>query len=186
MTEQKKIGIAGIGNLLLRDEGFGVHVVHYLQNNYEFPDNVDIQDVGTAGIYMAPFLETCDPVLVIDVVDIAGEPGSFHFFTLDDVRAGTFQTRMSPHQLGLLEIYEVCKLRGAAPGEIEFYTVIPKELTETVESFDEGSARSSSVEEMSLELTDIVGARMVEVAEMILKRLKDLGVEVKKKDSLQE
>ena len=43
MTE-KKIGIAGIGNLLLRDEGFGVHVVHYLQENYEFPEIVDIQD----------------------------------------------------------------------------------------------------------------------------------------------
>ena len=162
MSETKKIGIAGIGNLLLRDEGFGVHVVHYLQNNYEFPDNVDIQDVGTAGIYMAPFLETCDPVLVIDVVDMAGEPGSFHFFSLDDVKAGTFQTRMSPHQLGLLEIVEVCKLRGEAPKEIEFYTIIPKELTE------------------SIELSDTAEARKVEVAEMILKRLAELDVHVQK------
>ena len=162
MTATKKIGIAGIGNLLLRDEGFGVHVVHYLQNTYRFPDNVDIQDVGTAGIYMAPFLETCDPVLVIDVVAMAGEPGSFHFFSLDDVKAGTFQTRMSPHQLGLLEIVEVCKLRGEAPKEIEFYTIIPKELTE------------------SIELSDTAEARKVEVAEMILKRLAELGVHVQK------
>jgi len=164
MTETKKIGIAGIGNLLLRDEGFGVHVVHYLQNNYDFPEHVDIQDVGTAGIYMAPFLEACDPVLVIDVVDMDGEPGSFHFFSLQDVKAGNFQTRMSPHQLGLLEIVEVCKLRGAAPKEVEFYTIIPKELTE------------------SIELSDAAQARMVEVADMILKRLAELGVEVTKKD----
>lgn len=167
MTEAKNIGIAGIGNLLLRDEGFGVHVVQYLQNNYNFPDNVDIQDVGTAGIYMAPFLEACDPVLVIDVVDIEGEPGSFHFFSLDDVRAGTFQTRMSPHQLGLLEIVEVCKLRDAAPQNVEFYTIIPKELTE------------------SIELSDTAAAQMVEVAEMILKRLDELGVEVTKKETVQ-
>ncbi|WP_136795445.1 MULTISPECIES: HyaD/HybD family hydrogenase maturation endopeptidase [Desulfosediminicola] len=164
MTETKKIGIAGIGNLLLRDEGFGVHVVHYLQNNYDFPENIDIQDVGTAGIYMAPFLETCDPVLVIDVVDIAGEPGSFHFYSLQDVKAGTFQTRMSPHQLGLLEIVEVCKLRGEAPEQVEFYTIIPKELTE------------------SIELSDVAEARMVEVSEMILKRLDELGVQYTKKD----
>jgi hydrogenase maturation protease len=161
------IGIAGIGNLLLRDEGFGVHVVHYLQNNYDFPDNVDIQDVGTAGIYMAPFLETCDPVLVIDVVDIEGEPGSFHFFSLDDVKAGTFQTRLSPHQLGLLEILEVCKLRGEAPENIEFYTIIPKELTE------------------SIELSDAAADRMVEVAEMIIRRLHDLGVAVTRKETIQ-
>ncbi len=161
--QKKKIGIAGIGNYILRDEGFGVHVVHYLQENYEFPDNVDIQDIGTAGIYMAPFLEECDPVFVIDVVNIEGEPGSFHFFTLDDVRAGNFQMRMSPHQLGLLEILEVAKLRGAAPKEIEFYTVIPLELTE------------------SIELSEIVNAQKTAVAEMILNRLTDLGITVRRK-----
>jgi hydrogenase maturation protease len=40
MKNNKKIGIAGIGNYILRDEGFGVHVVHYLQEHYIFPDNV--------------------------------------------------------------------------------------------------------------------------------------------------
>ena len=159
-ASQKKIGIAGIGNLLLRDEGFGVHVVHYLMDNYTFPENVDIQDIGTAGIYMAPFLEECDPVFVIDVVDIEGEPGSFHFFTLDDVKAGNFQMRMSPHQLGFLEILEVCKLRDAAPEHIEFYTVIPDELTD------------------SIELSDIVAGRKIEIAEMIIKRLKELDIKV--------
>jgi hydrogenase maturation protease len=163
MKINKKIGIAGIGNFILRDEGFGVHVVHYLDENYIFPDNVEIQDVGTAGIYMAPFFEECDPIFIIDVVDIQGEPGSFHFFTMDDVRAGNFQTRMSPHQIGLLEILEVSKLRDSAPEHIEFYTVIPKELEESVE------------------LSDVVAARKVEVAEMILSRLADLGVKVTRK-----
>jgi hydrogenase maturation protease len=163
MTTEKKIGIAGIGNYILGDEGFGVHVVHYLQEHYTFPDNVDIQDVGTAGIYMAPFLEECDPVFVVDVVDIAGEPGSFHYFDLSDVKAGNFQFRMSPHQLGLLEILSVCKLRDAAPEHVEFYTVIPKDLVE------------------SIELSDVVAARKVEVAEMIVSRLADLGVEVTRK-----
>jgi hydrogenase maturation protease len=162
-TINKKIGIAGIGNYIVGDEGFGVHVVHYLQEHYLFPENVEIQDVGTAGIYMAPFLEECDPILVIDVVDIEGEPGSFHFFDLGDVKASTFQTRMSPHQLGLLEILEVCKLRGEAPQQVEFYTVIPKELGD------------------SIELSREVGARKVEVAEMILARLAALGVTVIKK-----
>lgn len=163
MKINKKIGIAGIGNYILGDEGFGVHVVHFLQEHYTFPDSVEIQDVGTAGIYMAPFLEECDPILVIDVVDIEGEPGSFHYFTLNDVKAGNFQTRMSPHQLGLLEILEVTKLRDAAPEHIEFYTVIPKELEESVE------------------LSDVVAERKVEVAEMILSRLADLGVQVTRK-----
>lgn len=162
-TPTKKIAILGIGNLLLQDEGFGVHTVQYLEKNYTFPESVEIQDVGTAGIYMSPFLEECDPVLVIDVVDIAGEPGSFHFYTLADVKSGNFQTRMSPHQLGMLEILAICKLRDAAPETVDFYTIIPKELGE------------------SIELSDVAAARVVEVAEMILKRLAEMGVEVTKK-----
>lgn len=160
MKTDKKIGIAGIGNYILGDEGFGVHVVQYLQDNYQFPEIVEIQDVGTAGIYMAPFLEECDPVLVVDVVDIDGEPGSFHYFELDDVKAGNFQMRMSPHQLGLLEILEVSKLRGAAPEHIEFYTVIPEVLEE------------------SIELSDRIEQKKVEIAEMIVRRLIELGVKV--------
>ena len=162
-SEKKNIGVAGIGNLLLQDEGFGVHVVQYLQNNYDFPENVDIQDIGTAGIYMAPMLETCDPILVIDVVDIQGEPGSFHFYSWDDVKAGSFQQKMSPHQLGMLEILEICKLRGESPGKVEFYTIIPHQLTETIE------------------LSEVASARMLEVADMILNRLADLGVRVSRK-----
>ncbi len=161
-TQAKKIAILGIGNLLLQDEGFGVHTVQYLEKNYTFPDTVEVQDVGTAGIYMSPYLEECDPVLVIDVVDIEGEPGSFHFYTLADLKSGSFQTRMSPHQLGMLEILAICKLRDAAPETVDFYTIIPKELTE------------------SIELSDVAASRVVEVAEMIVKRLTDLGIEVHK------
>jgi hydrogenase maturation protease len=163
MNTEKKIGIAGVGNYIVGDEGFGVHVVHYLQENYAFPDNVDIQDVGTAGIYMAPFLEECDPVFVVDVVDMKGEPGSFHFFTLHDVKAGNFQMRMSPHQLGLLEILEIAKLRDAAPSEIEFYTVIPKVLIDDI-------GLSPELEE-----------KKVEVAQMLLARLAEHGIQVRRK-----
>lgn len=160
---EKKIGIVGIGNILLEDEGFGVHTVQYLIDNYDFPENVELQDAGTAGIYMAPFLEECDPVFAIDVVDIQGEPGSFHHFTLDDVKSGKFSTRMSPHQLGMLEIIEVCKLRDAAPEQVEFFTIIPYSLKETIE------------------LSDVAAARLEEVALMLLKRLEELGVKVEKK-----
>ncbi len=164
MSTKKKIGIIGIGNYIVGDEGFGVHVVHYLQENYIFPEDVAVEDIGTAGIYMAPFLEECDPVFVIDVVDIEGEPGSFHYFELDDVRAGNFQMRMSPHQLGFLEIVELSKLRDAAPEHIEFYTVIPKSL-------EDSTVLSPEIEQ-----------RKIEVAEMVLKRLEELGVVVKKKN----
>ncbi len=163
--ENKKIGVLGIGNLIVGDEGFGVHAVRYLEEHYEFPDNVLIKDGGTAGIYMSPFLEECDPVLVIDVVDIDAEPGSMHYYSSEDVKAGKISTRMSPHQLGLLEILEICKLRDAAPESLEFYCVVPHKL------------------ETSTELSELVAPRVKEICDIILKRLADLGVEVKQRTS---
>lgn len=165
MEDKKKIGILGIGNLIVGDEGFGVHAVRYLEENYEFPDTVLIRDGGTAGIYMSPFLEECDPVLVIDVVDIDAEPGSMHYYSNEDVKAGKISTRMSPHQLGLLEILEICKLRDAAPETLEFYCVVPKELN------------------TSTELSDVVAPRVKEICEIVLKRLSELGVEPKLRTS---
>jgi hydrogenase maturation protease len=114
---------------------------------------------------MSPFLEECDPVLVIDVVDIDAEPGSMHYYSSEDVKAGKISTRMSPHQLGLLEILEICKLRDAAPEVLEFYCVVPKTL------------------ETSTELSAVVAPRVKEISDIVLKRLAELGVKAIKKSS---
>jgi hydrogenase maturation protease len=129
MTPPKKTGILGIGNFLLADEGFGIHTVHYLEEHYTFPDSIHIIDAGTAGIYMAPFLEACDPILVIDVVAMDAEPGSVHCFSSKDIGAGTIPRKMSPHQLGLLEMLEICKLRDSNPETVEFFCVVPADLS---------------------------------------------------------
>ncbi len=163
---EKKIGIIGIGNLLLSDEGFGIQTLHHLEETYVFPDNVILMDAGTAAIYMTPFLEECDPILAIDVVDLQDEPGSFHFFTMDDVKAGTFQTKMSPHQLGLLEMVEICKLRNSAPEHIEYYCVVPGSL------------------ETGMDLSPAVAPQVQEVAEKIIARLTDFGLVVSRRKTV--
>ena len=166
MTQQtnKKIAILGVGNLIIGDEGFGVHTVKYLEDNFVFPDNVVIVDAGTAGIYMSSYLEECDPVFVIDVVDIDAEPGSMHTFNLEDVRAGKISTKMSPHQLGLLEVVEICKLRDAAPSQMEFFCVVPADF------------------EQDLVLSPIVEPRVAQIADILIKRLEEIGVTVTRKE----
>jgi hydrogenase maturation protease len=158
MNTTKKIGILGVGNTIVGDEGFGVHTIQYLMDHYSFPDNVVLQDGGTAGIFLSPFLEECYHVIVIDVVDLDAEPGSLHYYSSDDVKAGKISTRMSPHQLGLLEIIELCKLRDAAPEHLEFFCVVPKSLT------------------TATTLSDALAPRVQEVTGLVLKRLQELGV----------
>ena len=130
MTQQNcTIGILGVGNLLLADEGFGVHVIKQLQEEYIFPENVELLDGGTAGIMLSPFIEDKDVLFVIDVVNLHDHPGTIHEFSNEDVTSGNIQTRMSPHQVGLLEILDLCKLRGKAPGRVEMLTVVPSDLS---------------------------------------------------------
>ncbi len=161
--EEKKTGILGIGNLLLGDEGFGIHTVHYLEEKYIFPEQVKITDCGTAGIYMAPFLEECDPIYVLDVVDMKDEPGSIHHFTVDEVRSGSIPSKMSPHQLGLIEMLDICKFRGVIPEKVEFFCVVPEQL------------------ETSIELSGIVASRVKEVAEQLVRRLRETGLEIERR-----
>jgi len=157
MAKQKKAGILGIGNLLLSDEGFGIHTIHYLEQNYTFPETIRLNDAGTAGIYMAPFLEECDPILVIDVVALEAAPGSVHCFNSTDIGAGTILSKMSPHQLGLLEMLEICKLRDCNPETVEFFCVVPADL------------------QTSMNLSPQVAPRVKEIAERIVNWLRQAG-----------
>lgn len=129
----KKIGIVGIGNLLISDEGFGPHFIEYLQEHYEIPENVSVLDGGTAGIMLAPFIEDNDVLYVVDIVsESEGPPGSIHCYSNEDVRSGNIQSRMSPHQVGLFEIFDICGLRDKLPDQIEMLTVVPVDLSTRV------------------------------------------------------
>ncbi len=127
--QSKKIGILGVGNMLLRDEGFGVKCVERLQELYHIPENVKVLDGGTAGIMLAPFMEDADILYVIDTVNSREKPGSILRFSDRDCRSRNMQSGMSPHQLGLLEVLELCRLRGHAPDRVEMITVVPEDLS---------------------------------------------------------
>jgi hydrogenase maturation protease len=159
MTADQQIGILGVGNLLLGDEGFGVHVLRRLQEQYRFPENVELLDGGTSGIMLAPFIESKDALLVIDVVNLAEEPGTIHVYENRDVRAGNIQTRMSPHQVGLLEILDLCRLRGNAPDWIEMITVVPADLSTRIGLSPALEQAVEPVIEMVLQRVPAIGPR---------------------------
>ncbi|HDH50257.1 MAG TPA: hydrogenase maturation protease, partial [Nitrospirae bacterium] len=60
-----KITVLGIGNLLLSDDGVGVHALNRLKNDYEFPEYVRLIDGGTKGLDLLPLFEKQDKVLII-------------------------------------------------------------------------------------------------------------------------
>jgi hydrogenase maturation protease len=125
--EPKKISIIGVGNILMKDEGIGVHVVKAFQERYSVPDSVEIVDGGSAGLDLLEYFEGRDRVLIMDAVDFGREPG--HIDTLEnDAIPARFGTKASMHHLGLLEVISVSKLLNAMPKELCLIGIQPKTI----------------------------------------------------------
>ncbi len=99
----EKIIVLGIGNILLRDEGFGVRVVEELTRRYRFPENVQVLDGGTLGMELLRYLMGADKLVLVDAV--AGElpPGSLYEFKNEAVKA-YFKEKVSMHELGIQDV----------------------------------------------------------------------------------
>jgi hydrogenase maturation protease len=120
--------IFGAGNLLLSDEGFGVHAIRYLEENYAFPETVELYDGGTLGIMVTHKLEEADRVYVLDVVAASGPPGKVLRFDKEDIMLNRLPLKLSPHQIGIQEVLYLAELRGTCPSEVTIFGVIPESL----------------------------------------------------------
>ena len=80
-SPQKKTLVLGLGNLLLGDEGVGVHAAQALME--ECFEDVEIQDVGTAILDALPALEKADRVIVMDAMKGHGSPGTIYRVPMD-------------------------------------------------------------------------------------------------------
>ena len=120
-----KILIFGAGNLILSDEGFGVHFVRHLEENYLFPDEVELFDAGTMGIMVTHKLEEAERVYIVDVIAAEGEPGEVRRYAKDDFMLKRIPMKMSPHQIGVQEMLLISELRDRCPAEVFLLGVIP-------------------------------------------------------------
>ncbi len=123
----KNITIIGVGNILMQDEGVGVHAVNAFQERYSVPDTVEIVDGGTAGFGLLEFFEGRDKVLIVDAVDFGREPGFIDVLENDAIPA-RFGAKASLHHLGLLEVISVTNLMGTTPKELCLIGIQPKTI----------------------------------------------------------
>ena len=77
--------ILGMGNLLLCDEGVGVHVARALSQR-ELPSNVAVVEAGTAFLEVLPDIERADRILLVDAMEAGGAPGSVYRVPFDQCR----------------------------------------------------------------------------------------------------
>ncbi len=75
--------ILGIGNLLLCDEGVGVHVARALQQQ-GLPENAVILDVGTAFLEALREIERADRIIIVDAMQADHAPGTIYRVPFED------------------------------------------------------------------------------------------------------
>jgi len=71
------------GNLLLGDEGVGIHIYNELKS-WPLPETVQVLDVGTGGLDILFFLEEVDKVILVDAVK-GSKPGTIDYLRDDDL-----------------------------------------------------------------------------------------------------
>ncbi|MAU47793.1 HyaD/HybD family hydrogenase maturation endopeptidase [Salipiger sp. HF18] len=120
--------ILGIGNVLWADEGFGVRCVEHLADRWSFGPDVTVLDGGTQGLYLLPFLEEADVMVVFDAVDYGLAPGTMKVVEGDEVPRFMGAKKMSLHQTGFQDVIATAQLMGYCPDELLLVGCQPEEL----------------------------------------------------------
>jgi hydrogenase maturation protease len=154
----QKIVILGVGNLLLSDEGVGVHVANELMK-MDLSSEVSVIEGGTDGFRLLNVITEADRLIVIDAVKGGAEPGSIYRFDIDEVRNCPSGFKTSVHQIGILEVINLSGLIGKTP-----YTTIigiePKSL------------------DMSMELTPDIKSKIPKIIDLIFEELRKYNTNI--------
>ena len=142
-----KILIVGIGNLLCRDEGIGVHVIQEMEN-LELPTHIELLDIGTSTMDLVSYLEGVQKLIVIDAMKAGGIPGTIYKCGPEDLLPKG-DGSVSLHDIGLLE-----SLTMAKNMDTEIHTVIigvePKVIDWGMELSEEVKCKIPSIIEAVL------------------------------------
>ena len=142
--------IIGCGNLLLQDEGIGVHLIRYLQDK-TLPDDVELIDGATGGFDLLTFIQDAGQVIIVDAVKGKGEPGDIYKFSPEDFETDSYP-KTSLHDVCLKDIFNIVKLTGPLP-PVTIFGVEPKTM------------------DWGMELTDEVKAVLPRLGELVLKEI---------------
>lgn len=150
------VAVVGLGNLLLSDEGVGVHVVQRLSETHRFPEDVALIDGGTSAIDLLDQLADVQHIIFVDAARTGGAPGNLVELEGEQLPVW-FRQRMSPHQIGLADLLATLRLMDCVPDSVTLIGIEPQSM------------------ELGTALTPVVQAAAAEAAAKVVVRLAALG-----------
>ncbi len=156
--------ILGVGNILHSDDGIGIKILKYLESQYQFPEDVDLVDGGTVGAQLDTTIVNKEWIIIIDALDVKGSVGEVKVLSGEDFINRPSNTKMSPHQVGFLDLIQLMKMEGTEPKKIDLVGVIPSNTND------------------GFEITPEVESAMDLAVEKLLELAKENGVTPQKRD----
>lgn len=157
MDKHTDILILGLGNILLKDEGFGVHFTKWFASRYTIPEAIEIVDGGTLGYGLLDIVSRCRCLIVIDVIKADDEPGSIYRFTLDQMET-VMPEPTSAHEVEFFHVLHMAELTGNRP-EVTFLCIVPQQYGD-----------------MDLDMSSIMTDRFLDMEQLLLKELSGMNI----------
>jgi len=153
--------VLGLGNLLMQDEGVGIHALRVLLSDYRFEPEIEIVDGGTSGLDLLPFFRPESRMIMVDAMTFDQAPGTIGRVENEDILA-RLNTKTSVHHLGLSDLLAMAKLTDVMPEQIVLFGVQPEGL------------------ELEVELTDTVRESIPKLIEHVIGQLAEWGIRTEK------
>jgi len=102
----------GVGNVLMGDEGVGVHAVRLLEQR-AWPAGVALLDGGTGGFHLLSHVGACDILVMIDATLDGRPPGTIT--VIEPRYASDYPRALSAHDIGLKDLVDSAAILGSLP-----------------------------------------------------------------------
>lgn len=120
--------VLGFGNVLLSDDGAGVHLVERLRTDLG-EQAANFVDGGTMSFSLLSLIEAADSMLMIDAAELDSEPGALHLFEGADMDAFLKSTRRrTVHEVGLIDLLDMARLRDCLPDRRALLCIQPHHI----------------------------------------------------------
>ena len=149
--------LIGLGNILMRDDGVGVHAVNEIEERFRFTPEIDIVDGGTLGLSLLPLIAEHARVLFVDAVEAGLEPGEIVVREGEEVPA-LVGSQVSVHQAGLADLMYAAKMAGTMPSGVCLVGIQPQAV------------------DLGLETTALLKNKQEELIRTVLARLEAWGI----------
>jgi len=143
----ERLLVLGIGNLLMGDEGVGVHVVRELENE-PLPPGGAYLDGGTGSLTLLGPMQEADRIVLVDATIDGSAPGSVR--RLRPRFSNDYPRTLTAHDIGLKDLLDVFYLMGQEPDVTLFAVSI------------------ASLQPVGTELSAALAQRVPEIARRVL------------------